>query len=132
VKIRCALFVAIVLVACRRDETANAPVDVPALIAGCRDLADCERVCALGRASACVAVGHAFEYGRESIEADPARAYLLYEKACALDDPGGCWNTAVLLESGRGVAKDIARAKAFYEKVCRMGSKSACMKRSDL
>ena len=39
---------------------------------------------------------------------------------------GGCYNVAVILENGRGAARDAARAVSLYGKVCAAGSQVAC------
>jgi TPR repeat protein len=60
------------------------------------------------------------------VVADPARAYRLYDRSCELGYAAGCYNAALLLELGRGVAKDVDRARELYAKVCQMGSNTAC------
>jgi TPR repeat protein len=55
-----------------------------------------------------------------------ASAYRLYERSCKLGHPGGCYNQALLLEAGRGVARDANRARDLYASICNAGSGTAC------
>jgi TPR repeat protein len=107
------------------ERGAAKPVDVTSVIAGCRDLGECNRLCAAQQAPACVSAGRLYEFGH-GVPADPARAFPLYVEACDLKFAGGCYNAAVLLEAGKGVDKDPVRARALYGKVCAMGSQTSC------
>jgi TPR repeat protein len=69
--------------------------------------------------------GRFYEYG-DGAAADTRRAYRLYERSCTFGYPGGCYNQALLLRSGRGVSKDARRAAELFRKVCTMGSPTAC------
>src|SRR5262249_48871577 len=93
--------------------------------AGCQRPKDCDEQCRSGLPAACVSEGRLYEYGHGVI-ADRARAYGLYDRACALNYAGGCYNAAVLLEFGPGVSNDLNRARPLYAKVGQMGSNTAC------
>ena len=97
-------------------DASKGPVDVASTIAGCQSLEECDQKCSSGQPAA----------------ADPARAYRLYDLSCALGYPGGCYNAAVLLESGRGVSKNVQRARQLYARVCQMGSNTACERGGEL
>jgi hypothetical protein len=126
-----ALFVTLQLSACRdRDVSSHAngpekPIDVASVIAGCKDLDDCNRRCEEKIASTCVSAGRLYEFGR-GVETDPSRAFRLYERACDWNDAGGCYSAAVLLEAGKGIERDSVRAHQLYARVCEMGSKTSC------
>ena len=104
---------------------ANKPVDVASVIAGCKDLTECNRKCGERDPHACVSAGRLYEFGH-GVPADPARAFGLYVQACDQDFAGGCYNAAVLLEAGKGVPADRVRARDLYAKVCAMGSQTSC------
>ena len=119
--------------ACSGTDTAphgrgvDKPIDVASIIAGCKDLDDCNRQCTEKSPGSCVSAGRLYEFGH-GVPSDPVRAFPLYERACDFKYAGGCYNAAVLLEAGKGVQRNPARAREFYAKVCQMGSKTSCEK----
>ena len=80
--------------------SAATPLNVASIVAGCQDLADCNRKCTEQNPNACVSAGHSYEFGR-GVAVDSPRAFQLYEQACDWKFATGCYNAAVLLESGK-------------------------------
>jgi TPR repeat protein len=68
-----------------------------------------------------------FEY-EHGVAKDEAKAARLYERACDLGWPAGCYNLAIMLELGRGVPQDRARAGDLYQLACTAGAAKACDK----
>jgi len=79
------------------------------------------RACDLRDATGCIGMGRLAEHA-----GDDARAAGLYERACTMGDKTGCYNQALMLEKGKGVAKDEKRALSLYSDVCAAGAQSAC------
>jgi len=125
------LFAVLALGACRtanassHGDAAAKPIQVAAAIAGCENLDDCSHQCSKETPNSCVSAGRLYEFGH-GVPADPARAFQLYEQACAFKYAGGCYNAAVLLEAGKGVPTDRRQARELYAQVCQMGSKTSC------
>ncbi len=101
------------------------PTPVTSLVHACGDFRSCEAACQAGQGFACTFAGRYPEFGH-GVPLDLPRALSLYERGCALGDPGGCYNVAVLLERGQGAPRDLGRAAALYRQVCRAGSQTAC------
>lgn len=57
---------------------------------------------------------------------DFSKARRYFEKACDLNNGGGCSNLGVLYQNGQGVEKDLIKAAYFYTKACKLGYKKAC------
>ncbi|GAA7725595.1 hypothetical protein HpMMM95_01870 [Helicobacter pylori] len=53
-----------------------------------------------------------------------ARKY--FEKACDLNNSGGCSFLGMLYEYGQGVEKNLTKAAQFYSKACKLGDQEAC------
>ncbi|GAA7978220.1 hypothetical protein HpCS12_04130 [Helicobacter pylori] len=53
-----------------------------------------------------------------------ARKY--FEKACDLNNGGGCSFLGDLYRSGDGVKQDSKKAAQFYSKACKLGLQKAC------
>jgi len=86
-----------------------------------------EAACA-AYAPACFNAGSAYLAG-EGVPRDPARAGVLYAKACDGGEPRGCFNLGVLHRRGEGVPKNAARAAAMFKKACAGGVANACRER---
>jgi len=89
-----------------RDEATLAdPVKaIDRLTTGCETLADAESCNELGLA-----------YGNKH---DDAKAFPLYQRACAGGSGIGCYNVGVNEENGRGTKKDVVAAREAYKKGC--------------
>ncbi|GAA9654270.1 hypothetical protein HpVa89_02090 [Helicobacter pylori] len=57
---------------------------------------------------------------------DFSKARKYFEKACDLNNGGGCSFLGVLYYNGQGVEKDLTKATYFYSKACKLGYKKAC------
>ncbi|GAA8323806.1 hypothetical protein HpBT193_05340 [Helicobacter pylori] len=57
---------------------------------------------------------------------DFSKAKGYFEKACDLNDGGGCSNLGVLYQNGQGVEKNLTKAAQFYSKACKLGNQKAC------
>ncbi|MCH4598203.1 sel1 repeat family protein [Helicobacter pylori] len=67
------------------------------------------------------------DLGVKSIEAkDYIQAKKYFEKACDLNNSGGCGALGMLYEYGQGVEKDSKKAAQFYSKACKLGLQEAC------
>ncbi len=53
-----------------------------------------------------------------------ARNY--FEKACDLNNGGGCGALGMLYENGQGVEKDLTKAAQFYSKACDLNNNKGC------
>ncbi len=53
-----------------------------------------------------------------------ARKY--FEKACDLNNSGGCGALGMLYEYGQGIEKNLTKAAQFYSKACKLGDQEAC------
>ncbi|GAA8838551.1 hypothetical protein HpRN165_02390 [Helicobacter pylori] len=68
-----------------------------------------------------------FDLGVKSSEAkDYIQAKKYFEKACGLNNGGGCGALGVLYEDGQGVEKNLTKAAYFYSKACKLGNQKAC------
>ncbi len=52
---------------------------------------------------------------------DFSKARKYFEKACDLNNGGGCSNLGVLYYNGDGVKQDSKKATALFEKACKLG-----------
>ncbi len=57
---------------------------------------------------------------------DFSKAKEYFEKACDLNDGGGCGALGALYYNGDGVKQDSKKAVALFEKACKLGYKKAC------
>ncbi|GAA7096906.1 hypothetical protein Kyoto55A_01180 [Helicobacter pylori] len=57
---------------------------------------------------------------------DFSKARKYFEKACDLNNGGGCSFLEVLYYNGDGVKQDSKKAVALFEKACKLGYKKAC------
>ncbi|MGN8445902.1 tetratricopeptide repeat protein [Helicobacter pylori] len=57
---------------------------------------------------------------------DFSKARKYFEKACDLNNGGGCGALGMLYENGQGVEKDLTKASYFYSKACELGDRKAC------
>jgi TPR repeat protein len=96
----------------------GAPKDVKASIAWY------ERSCDMGNAAGCESAGRMYEYHLEPKDFEKAAA--LYRKSCEIGWQGGCANWAIMLENGRGTAKDLGKARELYAGACKAGAGLAC------
>ncbi|GAA7302042.1 hypothetical protein HpM042_01250 [Helicobacter pylori] len=56
---------------------------------------------------------------------DFSKAKGYFEKACDLNNGGGCSALGDLYD-GEGVEKNLTKAAQFYSKACKLGSQKAC------
>ncbi len=59
-------------------------------------------------------------------EQDFSKARKYFEKACDLNNGGGCSNLGVLYQNGQGVEKDLIKAAYFYSKACELNNGDGC------
>lgn len=57
---------------------------------------------------------------------DFSKARKYFEKACDLNNGGGCGTLGGLYYNGDGVKQDSKKAVALFEKACKLGYKKAC------
>ncbi|GAA7065783.1 hypothetical protein HpCHN105_01160 [Helicobacter pylori] len=57
---------------------------------------------------------------------DFTQARKYFERACDLNNGGGCSFLGVLYYNGDGVKQDSKKAVALFEKACKLGYKKAC------
>ncbi|WP_367689243.1 tetratricopeptide repeat protein [Helicobacter pylori] len=57
---------------------------------------------------------------------DFSKARKYFEKACGLNNSGGCFRLGVLYEYGQGVEKNLTKAAYFYSKACKLGFQKTC------
>ncbi len=68
-----------------------------------------------------------FDLGVKSIEAkDYIQAKKYFEKACDLNNGGGCGSLGMLYEYGQGVEKNLTKADQYISKACKLGDQEAC------
>ncbi len=51
---------------------------------------------------------------------DFSKARKYFERACGLNNGGGCGALGVLYKDGQGVEKNLTKAAYFYSKACEM------------
>ncbi len=57
---------------------------------------------------------------------DFSKARKYFEKACDLNNGGGCGGLGFLYGSGKGVEKDLTKAAYFYSKACELKEGDGC------
>lgn len=57
---------------------------------------------------------------------DFSKARKYFERACGLNNGGGCGALGALYYVGEGVEKNLIKAAQFYSKACKLGYKKAC------
>jgi TPR repeat protein len=114
------------------------PIEVAAKPCKFGDVARCIDQCQAGAASACNALGVAFEYGRNAAP-DPAIASGFYARACDREYAPGCTNLAWLYSLGRGVPHDAQQAMLLFTRAfdqsrlaCRRGDGHGCLMAGEL
>jgi TPR repeat protein len=115
-----------------------------------------DRACTLGSAGGCTLLGMAYEMGdgvprdqaraeaffRRGCDGDeplgcvrlglswlgtrPEDAAHLFQAACQLKNPGGCYALGMAHLRGLGVPRDVAKARALLRRSCDMGYAEAC------
>jgi TPR repeat protein len=86
----------------------------------------CVKQCASGDAGSCAAAGYLYLVGQGGLERSPERAFELASKACQLGSALGCYNRALQLDAGTGVAKDRSQALVEFDAACSRGIGEAC------
>ena len=71
-------------------------------------------------------LGWSYANGENGYTKDYSKAKSFYEKACNLNNGGGCNNLGVLYAHGNGVAKNIYVALYYYEKACKLNNENGC------
>ncbi|WQT46612.1 sel1 repeat family protein [Helicobacter pylori] len=59
-------------------------------------------------------------------EQDFSKARKYFEKACGLNNGGGCNGLGVLYKDGQGVEKNLTKAAYFYPKACELKDGWGC------
>ncbi len=57
---------------------------------------------------------------------DFSKARKYFEKACDLNNGGGCGALGMLYENGQRVEKNLIKVAYFYSKACKLGEQLAC------
>ncbi|UOR71686.1 sel1 repeat family protein [Helicobacter pylori] len=57
---------------------------------------------------------------------DFSKARKYFERACGLNNGGGCGALEALYNDGEGVEKNLTRATQFYSKACKLEFQLAC------
>ena len=60
------------------------------------------------------------------------KATAFYKRSCDGKYTAGCANYAIMLENGRGVAKDLEAAASLHDRACREGATGSCQRRDAL
>ncbi|ADN79480.1 hypothetical protein hp908_0351 [Helicobacter pylori 908] len=68
-----------------------------------------------------------YDLGVESYKAkDYIKAKKYFEKACGLNNGGGCGALGNLYDDGKGVEKNLIKAAQYISKACKLGDQEAC------
>ncbi|GAA7176471.1 hypothetical protein HpCK60_03150 [Helicobacter pylori] len=57
---------------------------------------------------------------------DFSKARKYFEKACDLNNGGGCSNLGVLYQNGEGVEKNLIKAAYLYSRACELKGSDGC------
>ncbi|WP_154435109.1 tetratricopeptide repeat protein [Helicobacter pylori] len=57
---------------------------------------------------------------------DFSKARKYFERACELNNGGGCGALGVLYRDGQGVEKDLTKATQYFSKACKLEFQLAC------
>ncbi|MGC4067901.1 MAG: tetratricopeptide repeat protein [Polyangiaceae bacterium] len=90
------------------------------------DPGSCEKQCASNDAESCATAGYFYQLGKGGLDRSPERSFELASKGCSLGSALGCYNRALLLDSGEGVAKNRGEALNDFDAACRHGIGEAC------
>lgn len=118
---------------CGRDDTSSREQTAPSAsvatigvaLAGCDDIALCEKECDAGSAERCRRLAAAYSFGR-GVERDESQATALYVRGCEMRDAPSCVFAGQMHEYARGVQKDLVAAARFYERACDMQWAAGC------
>ncbi|PDX56866.1 tetratricopeptide repeat protein [Helicobacter pylori] len=61
-------------------------------------------------------------YGKQ----DFSKARKYFERACGLNNGGGCFSLGDLYDDGKGVEKNLTKADQYISKACKLGDQEAC------
>lgn len=78
----------------------------------------------MGRLAALL--GSLFENGDAGLDEDFEVAFDYLQKACALNNSGGCASLGSMYMLGRYVKKDPKKAFDYFKQACDMGSAVSC------
>jgi len=96
------------------------------------DAKDCSAQCEQGERSSCHELGRLHLDGGGGLTRDVARARTVLEKACGLEDGGGCSDLGIALLSGDAASNDAARAATSFDKGCKLGEANGCFNLANL
>lgn len=85
-----------------------------------------DQACRRGEAEGCERQADLLYQG-DIVPRDFGLAAALYKRACdTANRPNSCFNTGLMAERGRGVARDYNAALRYYRLACRAGSLAGC------
>ena len=85
-----------------------------------------EEYCSQGKGEYCFSLGWSYANGKNGYTKDYSKAKSFYEKACNLDNGGGCNNLGVLYDYGNGVGQNQKVALYYFEKACKLNDEYGC------
>ncbi len=62
----------------------------------------------------------------KGVKQDYFKAVEYYQKACGLDNGGGCVNLGVMYDGGKGVRQSDTKALEYYGKACDLKNQLGC------
>ena len=74
----------------------------------------------------CGRLGMVYESGEQGLSRSMEDAASMYDRACNLQDPYGCWRLGILHETGAAVEQDFVKALTAYDFACEGGLEEAC------
>lgn len=85
-------------------------------------------LCEQGSGAACMEAGLALHGAIEgAAEQDREQAFVLFSRACELEQAGACRNVGLYLTDGiGGQTRDRARAREHFQRACDLGLEQAC------
>jgi hypothetical protein len=90
-----------------------------------------ESACNHGDGESCFLLGSLYFAG-QGVAKDPAEAFALLGKSCALGWSRGCGGLGECYRAGAGTAVDDSRAIQEFDKACRAGVASSCFSASSM